>query len=645
MVIINLNQLINEISITIGLSINWLIVIIFVLFTIGFTIYQWYKNILPTKNLKNNIFKLRTTLDKKLDNNSLNNILEIESLIGKNNFIINDILEDYIIMIKNNNNKNIIDPEHYINQNSIFSNFLNKKVSDNIPSTLTAIGILGTFFGLIIGLWNLNIANAENIRNSIPPLISSMQISFISSLVAIFCSIIYNYWNKKYNNITEKEINRLNNTLRKYLPIRIESNLIDNIVENQEKQLRATQEFYTDTLIPELVNGVKEAVDQSLKPSMNSIDNNLNNFVEASKENQKDMIEGVEKIVSESIAPQIEEMHNIMDNLADLSIDKQSESIDKMVDKFMKTFNESFDNQFTALRVTLEDMIRWQKESKKEMESLISTLEQGAVKQNDMLDYTEKLLNNVQQYVKQFYDLNANLNHNIKQLNTLGEKLSGLEEKTNDKLEILIEQQEKFDQKKNSHIDEMEIQLDNIEKYWDNVQSSFTELNNNFNGAIEQFADSTHESLERTFTSFDENLSEISDRLAVTITEVNNSLEDIPNSFNQLKNLLDEFKIDRKEILDVLDKQESLLGDKLTDISKAVQEENKKIETILEENNKNLKNDVKKEVENNITPISAELKEEREKQKEIIDQLNYIRDKMEENEDKSSFFSRLRGDN
>jgi len=640
------------VSSAINSSANMKIVIGFVTVIIIFTVYHWYKNLKPAKKIQKELMEIKSELDHKLDSNSLKNIVTIESMIKEKDYILNNILEEYIAVVKNNKNSNVIDPEYYINQERISANYLNKKISDNIPGTLTAIGILGTFVGLVFGLQSLNFTDANNIRESIPPLINSMYISFISSLAAISCSIIYNLRNKQVSNNVEKEINKLNSSLRKYLPVRIESDLIDDIVENQKKQLQATQEFYTDTLIPELVNGVKEAVDQSLRPSMNSIDSNINNFVEASKESQNDMVQGVEKIVKESITPQIEEMHNVMDNLANLSIDKQSESIDKMVDKFMTTFNESFDNQFTALKETLEDMIRWQKESKKEMESLVTTLEQGAVKQTDMLDYTEKLLNNVQQYVQEFDKLNDNLNNNIVQLNTLGEKLTGLEEKTNDKLEILIEQQEKFDQKKNSHIDEMEVQLDNIEKYWDNVQSSFNELNNNFNGAVEQFADSTHQSLERTFTSFDENLTEISDRLAVTITEVNNSLEDIPNSFKQLKNLLDEFKIDRQEILEVLDNQESVLNDRLTDISDVMQEENKKVEQLLEKNNDNLKNEITEEVENNlenkITPISDDLKAEREKQKEVIEQLTHIKDlleKKDENEDKSSFFSRLRGDN
>ncbi len=110
--------------------------------------------------------------------------------------------------------------------------------------------------------------------------------------------------------------------------------------------------------------------------------------------------------------------------------------------------------------------------------------------------------------------------------------------------------------------------------------------------------------------------------------------------------MLDEFKIDRQEILEVLDNQESVLNDRLSDITDVMQEENKKVEQLLEKNNDNLKNEITEEVENNlerkITPISDDLKAEREKQKEVIDQLTYIKElleKKDENEDKSGFFS------
>lgn len=592
-----------------------------------------------TNTLRKQVKKFNITLSKNLQGKNLRNINNIESLLNENDFIFLEIIADYIKTVKNSNNKrNIPDPEYYFNEDILRKNYIYHKISQNIPGILTGIGILGTFFGLVLGLASLDITEAENIRNSIPPLINSMYISFVSSLAAIALSIVYNIVDKLLEDSLNKNINNLNTTLRRHLPVRIESNLLDEIVTNQEEQLNATKEFITDTLITELVNGVKEAVDQSLTPSMESMDNNINNFVEASRTSQDNLVKGVESVVKESITPQIEEMHKVMDNLAEMSIDKQSESIDKMVDKFMKTFNQSFDNQFTALKNTLEDMIRWQKESKKEMESLVSTLQEGAVKQTDMLDYTEKLLSNVQQYVKQFDQLNNNLNNNIEQLNTLGEKLSGLEEKTNKKLEILIDRQEDFDDKRTKHLTQMEEQLNNIDEYWNSVQSNFTELNNNFSGAMEQFADSTHNSLEQTFTIFDDNLSEISNRLAVTITEINNSLEDIPNSFKQLKNLLDEFKIDREEIIQELNQQEEFLDNKLTNITSDINTKNERIEkSIVQSNeelkdnlNRNLAENIGEKLEKELSNLNDNLQEDRERKKEIINKLDYIQEKLDE---------------
>jgi len=615
------------------IKLNYIVVFIFGIFSFITFTHAYYKNLRKLKIISKDLKKLINEIDIEIESRKLKNIKKIEELVEEKDYIFKEDILNYIREIKlNKNTKKIIDPKYYFNNDVFLKKYTEFSVSENIPSLLTGIGILGTFFGLVLGLMSLNFSEVENIRNTIPSLISAMHISFISSLIAISFSLIYTYISKRRNSNLNKKLIEFNDTLRKYLPIRNESDVLDEIVINQKKQLKANQEFFTDTLIPELVNGVQEAVENSLSPSMNSIDNNIDEFIDSSKTNQ-------------------EKMYKVLDELAGKSLDKQTESMNKMVNKFINTFNESFENQFNELRETLEDMIKWQKESKKEMESLVSTLNQGAEKQTDMLDYSEKLLSNVQKYVEQFDQLNENLNKNIEQLNNLGEKLSGLESKTNEKLEILIERQEKFDSEKSNHLEKMQKQLDNIDEYWNNVETQFVKLNNNFDNAVDNFAESTHNSLEKTFTIFDDNLSDISNRLAVTIDEINSTLNDIPDSFKKLKNLLDEFKVDREEIIKELEEQELMIDKKLEVIKENITTKDKDLINFLEDINKKLDKDdrqkvideieenINKNMNESITPITKNLMEDKELNQEIITTLREIKNNLEND---NSFLSNFR---
>ncbi|MCK8827938.1 hypothetical protein MWH25_09325 [Natroniella acetigena] len=290
-----------------------------------------------------------------------------------------------------------------------------------------------------MGIWSLDSLSAVELRNEIPVLIGGMKISFISSLVAILCSLIWTYFDKNLMNDTKKKIEKLNNKLHKVLPIRVESNLLDEIVDNQREQIKTTKEFVSDTLIPELVNGLQEAVDQSIAPSITNMNSNIESFVKESAASREEMVGGIESVVNDKIAPQITKMHDIMSDLAGFSMDKQAESIDKMVNKFLDTFNEAFDHQFESLKETLEEVIEWQKETKQETENLIEIVTQGAKQQNELLHSTEDVLSNIQAYIEEFEKVNQNLNQNVAKLSNTGSQLSALEEKTNDKLDILLD--------------------------------------------------------------------------------------------------------------------------------------------------------------------------------------------------------------
>jgi len=284
------------------------------------------------------------------------------------------------------------------------------------------------------------------------------------------------------------------------------------ICNNQRKQLNATKEFISDTLIPELVNGLQAAVEKT-------------------------------------IAPEISKMNVTVEKLADVSTNKQAESLDKMVDKFMNTFNEAFDYQFDALKETLEEVIIWQKNTKNEMEELITTIERNAESQNNLLLSTENLLGNMQAYVSEFDKLHQNLNVNVRSLNEITGQLNNIEGKINNKLSLMVTEYSKMEKRKNEEIQRLEHQIEAIDIYWGSVKKEFNNLNNNLSSSINNFTDNITNGLKRTFELFDDNLSEISKRLGITIKDINDMVQELPDSINLLITTIGEFENNQVQLL------------------------------------------------------------------------------------------------
>ena len=76
-----------------------------------------------------------------------------------------------------------------------------------IPGTLTGIGLLGTFLGLIIGISNIGFSSVDAALSSVETLLGGIELAFYSSVAGVIFSILFNLINKLLWNATVREMN------------------------------------------------------------------------------------------------------------------------------------------------------------------------------------------------------------------------------------------------------------------------------------------------------------------------------------------------------------------------------------------------------------------------------------------------------
>lgn len=76
-----------------------------------------------------------------------------------------------------------------------------------IPGTLTGIGLLGTFLGLIMGISNIGFSSVDAALSSVETLLSGIELAFYSSIAGVILSILYNLIYKMAWNTTVRELN------------------------------------------------------------------------------------------------------------------------------------------------------------------------------------------------------------------------------------------------------------------------------------------------------------------------------------------------------------------------------------------------------------------------------------------------------
>ena len=74
-----------------------------------------------------------------------------------------------------------------------------------IPGTLTGLGILGTFVGLLLGLRNISFVTVEAALGSVQSILAGIDTAFYPSIAGVILSILFNIINNVLRNIMNRE--------------------------------------------------------------------------------------------------------------------------------------------------------------------------------------------------------------------------------------------------------------------------------------------------------------------------------------------------------------------------------------------------------------------------------------------------------
>lgn len=108
---------------------------------------------------------------------------------------------------------------------------------NQVPETLTGIGILGTFIGLIIGVGSIGFSSVTAAITSLQTMINGIEIAFYTSIVGIILSICFNLTYKFYWNILLRDLGLFIDDFHK------------NVIPSEETQMKELQVKYYSTML------------------------------------------------------------------------------------------------------------------------------------------------------------------------------------------------------------------------------------------------------------------------------------------------------------------------------------------------------------------------------------------------------------
>ncbi|WP_352419014.1 MotA/TolQ/ExbB proton channel family protein [Proteiniborus sp.] len=459
------------------------------------------QNIKDIEDFTNVIKDLQGDIHEKLNALSNKNLFE-------NNELLQEIWEKYFKSIRQSRiSGSVNEISYYFNRTNIIDIPGRRKIAEIIPGILTALGILGTFLGLLEGITGLNTLNPEYMTDSINQLVSGMSLAFSTSIVGIISSIMWSSLDRQKYKYYLKVLNDFYNTFSEQFPINNEFSFLNDISNYQKEQTEAIKHMSTDISL-EFSKAFDKTVNETLLPGLS---NSMNKSLEG------------------NILPAVESISQVVDNFANVATSNQTESLNKVVEKFIESMNESLNGQFDNLANTIQILCEWQIKTKDSLEELINEIEETTKNQQEINVSSEEVIIKFSQYFDRLIEANNDMDES---LNLMKDVIGDMKELINHSNQIskdLENKQELFDLRNDTYFKNINEQIQKLEDDWDTTSQVFEKINNEFKDSTDIFVENLHKGLEATFKDFDDNLANITRRLSGTISEVQDTVDEVPS--------------------------------------------------------------------------------------------------------------------
>lgn len=227
--------------------------------------------------------------------------------------------------------------EYYFNSDTL-SRDLMVGFWKNLAGIFTAIGILGTFLGLTVGLYGINIdsKDLEVLSSGIQNLFQGLSTAFLTSVAGIICAIVYNiyysYFMKNYNILIGEVAAGLDSI---FTHKNTEQILADSLIESKQ-QTEQMKLFST-----QLVTAISESLDTSFQ---------------------------------EQLVPVFNELRESIDKLNSSGADALAGSIDEKTGKQLASFAATLERLQQSMNLTFEQSAKQNEENAKQLNEAVKAL-------------------------------------------------------------------------------------------------------------------------------------------------------------------------------------------------------------------------------------------------------------------------------
>ncbi|GAA77183.1 hypothetical protein P20480_3676 [Pseudoalteromonas sp. BSi20480] len=217
--------------------------------------------------------------------------------------------------------RNTLDAGHFFNSYTLARSVTENRLIAAVPGFLTALGVIGTFMGLQLGLADLKLGagvDVNEMQEGVAGVVNGAKIAFLTSVWGVALSVIFNFFEKFCEQLIRRKIRVIEDRVDWLFP-RI----------RPEEQLQKISENSSESR--EVLQGLAEQIGEKMQEAMLTATQGIQSSLENS--------------LSEIMAPAINKL-----------VDETSEGNQKALEGLLESFMDGFGQAGNQQRQALDDV-------------------------------------------------------------------------------------------------------------------------------------------------------------------------------------------------------------------------------------------------------------------------------------------------
>ena len=378
----------------------------------------------------------------------------------------------------------VSDPEAVFSKEAVLRGY-NDRLSLALSAIFAGLGILGTFWGLYLGLQDIVVSDEEQLFESVQTLLSGMSAAFTTSLVGILLSLLWRIAYRVTHHRLLQNAQAFFEAVRARFNVRTPEEVLARSLGVAGEQKAILQNLGTD-----VASAMQEVMERSFSPALNSIDETL-----------------------KTVTSRVDE--------------RQMEALDDLVIAFRERLLGTMDDQMERLTAAVQGATEWQQRVNEDVGSVFERIvavsdttgllvERGSEAADRFLGSLDGLREN-----------HAHITETATQLREIATQAATTSSQLGDGVDAFAEANMELRTALASQLDETKSQVDRLVGFWEGHGGKLDDLAVALEGSLTEFSNLSQEKLQQIFAQFDKEMATVVDHLAGTLGELREATEDI----------------------------------------------------------------------------------------------------------------------